>query len=207
MLSDCLEDAPDETVHRLIGLVQRSADRLNRFTNKALALLQIDSGHMKKMMQQPQQTHNICEVVDTAVSTIKHEVDLDGRKVKIKITGNHNPAYVDGHFDYLLMMIEELLRNAVVFSPDNSTVSIAILTYAEQVSVAIQDRGPGIAEEELPLVWNRFTQINRDHYEQPGIGIGLSIVRDSARIHGGDCVIESEKGKGTLVTLNLPLSR
>ena len=59
----------------------------------------------------------------------------------------------------------------------------------------------------IPHRYGANYNFNRDHYEQPGIGIGLSIVRDSARIHGGDCVIESEKGKGTLVTLNLPLSR
>lgn len=204
VLADTLADLPDETARRMVELIQGGANRLNRFTGKALALLEIESGNLQKLYARSQQAHDIGEIIKSAVGVINDEIAADERSVTISLALMPQPVYVNGIFEYLVMMVEEPLRNAVAFSPDGATVEVVLSADESQVTVTTQDYGSGIPEADLPRVWDRFVQINRDHYEQQGAGIGLAIVRESARIHGGDCTIASELGKHTQVTLSLP---
>lgn len=207
VLAESLANTPDATVHSMIGLIKNGADRLNRFTSKAQALLQIDSGYLKKTVDQSSLKQDICEVVRAAVITIDTEIAVEGRQVSISIDGCTGPRYVQGVFGYLLLMIEEPLRNAVAFSQDGTTVGVSVENDDDWVTVTIQDHGLGIPEADLHCVWERFSQIDRNRHQQQGAGLGLAIVRESARIHGGDCVIESEPDQGTRVIVSLPLAR
>ncbi|MBZ0291177.1 MAG: hybrid sensor histidine kinase/response regulator [Anaerolineae bacterium] len=207
MLSDLLTDMPDETVHTLVNLIRNGADRMNRFSNKALALIQIDSGHAKKFYQEAQQKYEIHKIAQTAISQIQTEMAVDDRNVEIAYNPYTEPLYVEGVFAYLLAMIEEPLRNAVAFSKDGQSVEVSIqLNDEKQVVITVQDYGPGIPESAMPYIWNRFAQVDRDQYEQQGAGLGLALVQESARIHGGECIIESQVNEGTVVSLVLPTS-
>lgn len=205
-LADSLADSPDETVTYLIRLIQRGADRLNRLTGKALALLQIDSGQLKTAFQQAQTRHAINDIVQVAVAAVENEIIVDQREIEIQVSASELPLYVAGIHSYLVMMIEEPLRNAVAFSPNGSKITVEIRKANNQVWVAIHDNGPGISASDLERIWDRFVQINRDTDLQQGIGLGLSIIREAARIHGGDCFITSQVGKGTTLTISLPIS-
>ena len=103
------------------------------------------------------------------------------------------------------MMIQEGIRNAVAFSPAEGQVDIELANNGEYAFVTITDQGAGISDEDLPRVFDRFVQINRSKFEQQGMGLGLALARESARLHGGDCLIESFVGQGTRYTLQLPL--
>jgi len=204
-LAMSLEDTPDDTVHNLVNLIQKGADRLNRLTGKALALLQIDSGQLKKAYRQSRQNYDILEIIHMAVGIIQNEILLNERQVKIVQNVPQEEIQVAGVFEYLVMMIEELLRNAVAFSPRNGIVELNVCCEDSRVYIFIQDQGPGIAAADLERVWDRFVQINREEYEQQGTGLGLEIVRKTAHIHGGDCKIESLPEGGTKVILTLPI--
>lgn len=205
LLAESLANTPDETVHNMIRLIKNAADRLNRSTSKALALLQIDSGYLKKTIENSRLKQDICEIIRTATITIDAEIAVDGRELAISVSGCSTSCHVDGIFGYLLMMIEEPLRNAVAFSPDGAAVEVVVASTADFVNITIRDQGPGIPAEEVDRLWERFSRVECG-YEQAGTGLGLSIVRESARIHGGDCAIKSEPGQGTQVIVSLPLS-
>ncbi|MFW5709646.1 MAG: hybrid sensor histidine kinase/response regulator, partial [Chloroflexota bacterium] len=105
VLAESLANTPDETVDNVVQLIRRGADRLNRLTGKALALLQIDSGHLKKAFNQSQSTHNLNEIIHTAVKTIESEIVADKRQITIEVSGHAQPLYVTGIFAYMVMMI------------------------------------------------------------------------------------------------------
>jgi two-component system, sensor histidine kinase and response regulator len=205
ILEEVLSGMPDQSIRDIVNLIQNGANRLNRFTEKALSLLQIDSGYLEKTLKQSRQINNIYEIVQVAINRINDEIAINEQHVNIILQGDTEPLYVNGAIEYLFMMIEEPLRNAAAFSSDGGTVEVTIRHDDAHVIVIIEDHGPGIPEDDIPLVWDRFIQIDRDQYEQQGAGLGLSIVRESARIHGGDCTIESKLGMWTRITLELPL--
>lgn len=205
ILADSLSNTPDETVQAVARLVKRGADRLNRVTNKALALIQIDSGHLKAAFETSRHEYDIHEIIQTALMTVEGEAIADGFNIRFDTTFYPDPLYVQGIFEYLLAMVEEPLRNAIAFSPDRSSIEITTTKKDQNVIITIRDFGPGIPPHEIDQVWKRFTQLHRDDYEQQGVGLGLSIVRESARIHGGDCSITSQAGDGMMVILSLPI--
>ncbi|MBZ0294395.1 MAG: hybrid sensor histidine kinase/response regulator [Anaerolineae bacterium] len=205
MLTDLLTDMPDETVLTLVNLIKNGADRMNRFSNKALALIQIDSGHAKKFYQETQRQYDIHKIAQTALDQIQSEMMVDDRNVELVYHPHGEAIYVQGVFAYLLTMIEEPLRNAVAFSKDGQIVELDIqIDDDRQAIITIQDHGLGISEAALPGVWDRFAQVDREQYEQQGAGLGLALVQESVHLHGGKCTIESRANTGTTVILSLP---
>lgn len=204
LLAEILAEVPDETVHHMLGLIQNGAHRLNRLTGKALALIDIDSGNLQRVFVRSRRNHLVQDVVEAAIESINHENAADQRRVTIMLNSCTDHLLVEGVYEYLVMIIAELLRNAVAFTPSGGEVHVSVRRNTDNIEVTIKDSGRGIAESDLHRVWERFTQIDRDQYEQQGSGLGLAVVREVARIHGGECTIISELGKGTQVTLTLP---
>jgi len=205
MLEQSLVDVPDETVKSLMELVRGGANRLHRLVEQTLILLQIDSGYLKKAYQQSRRPYTVDEVVMSAIDTIQNRHPDNLRHLEIEYSKHPDTLCVEGIMNYLVLMIEEPLRNAFRFSPQGATVEVAVHMTDHRVTIAIQDYGPGIPQADIARIWDRFTQLDRDVYEQQGAGLGLTIARESARAHGGDCIIESQSGKGTQVNVILPL--
>lgn len=204
LLADYLGQAPDQFVQQMLEMIQNGSNRLHRLTNKALALLQIDSGHMKRVFMESSSIHDMHHIITEAQNRVLGDPDLAANLVKIRILREDSPAFVWGVREYLVMMVEELLRNAVSFSPKNGEVYLEVKQEKEQILVLVQDYGRGIRNDDLPIIWERFSQLNREKYEQQGIGLGLTIVRESALIHHGNCMVESQLGQGTRAFLSLP---
>lgn len=98
-----------------------------------------------------------------------------------------------------------LLSNAVKFTPENGRVHVSLQAEAEGLRVEIQDNGIGIAAEDLPRLGQPFFQARSGysrHFE--GAGLGLALVRGLVGLHGGETMLESAPGAGTLVSLRLP---
>jgi two-component system sensor histidine kinase MprB len=94
--------------------------------------------------------------------------------------------------------IANLLDNAAKWSPPGGQVDVAV----EDATVTVRDHGPGIADEDLPFVFDRFYR-SRSARTMPGSGLGLAIVRQTAQAHGGSVVAERAEGGGTRVVLRL----
>ncbi len=97
--------------------------------------------------------------------------------------------------------VANLLDNAAKWSPPGAEVEVRV----EDGEITVRDHGPGIAEEDLPYVFDRFYRA-RSARGLPGSGLGLAIVRQVAETHGGEVVAECADGGGTRMTLRLPTS-
>jgi two-component system, OmpR family, heavy metal sensor histidine kinase CusS len=96
-----------------------------------------------------------------------------------------------------------LIENALRFTPDNGRIRIAISDGEKRVEISVADNGSGIAPEHLPRVFDRFYRADPSR-SSAGTGLGLSLVKSIAHLHGGSVSIESQSNRGTTVTLTFP---
>lgn len=103
----------------------------------------------------------------------------------------------------LRQCIANLVDNALKYSPDRSTVTFSGSSDAGTVSLSVQDQGVGIAQEDLPKIWDRLYRAEQSR-TTPGLGLGLSLVRAIIEAHGGTVAVQSSPGHGSTFTLRLP---
>ncbi len=89
------------------------------------------------------------------------------------------------------------------FTPDGGAIDISLNPTGAGVEVSVRDRGPGIAPEHLPRIFDRLYRADPSRSAQ-GSGLGLAIVKSIMDLHGGSAIAQSEVGRGTLVTLAFP---
>jgi cell cycle sensor histidine kinase DivJ len=102
--------------------------------------------------------------------------------------------------------IEKVLSNAVEFTPEGGTIEVSLLADGNSVRIGVQDTGVGIPAAAAEYIFEPFYQVEESLRRQhEGIGLGLTIARGMVELHGGRIDVDSEPGKGTLVTIWLPL--
>lgn len=120
------------------------------------------------------------------------------RRVGVDVAAELTPTLVRGVPASIERAVANLLDNAIKWSPDGGTVEVAV----RDGSVIVRDHGPGIGDEDLPHVFDRFYRSPAAR-GTPGSGLGLAIVRQVARAHGGDVHARRAEGGGTVVELTL----
>ena len=99
--------------------------------------------------------------------------------------------------------VSNLVDNAVHFTSDGGRITISLTTNRNKAEITVQDTGCGIAAEHLPRIFDRFYRADASRSSE-GTGLGLALVKSIADLHGGSVSVESEVGRGTLVTLRFP---
>jgi signal transduction histidine kinase len=123
----------------------------------------------------------------------------------VNVTANAQSAFVLGDDNRLRQVVENLLRNALKYSPDKSPVDIHVEAAKDRVSIAIRDYGIGIPPEDLSRLFRRFGRAWNAHASNiAGTGMGLFIVKTIAERHGGTVAVESTLGEGSCFTVTLP---
>ncbi len=106
----------------------------------------------------------------------------------------------------LAVLLNNLIGNAIKYTPPEGRVSVRASHDERRMRIEVADTGLGIAPEDQPRVFEKFYRADRDEVQGiKGTGLGLAIAREVARLHGGDILLESEVGKGSTFTLELPL--
>jgi signal transduction histidine kinase len=124
---------------------------------------------------------------------------------KITIVANVAPgALVLGDLQRLQRMMANLLDNAIKYTPPGGRVAVAVRGDAKTAVITVTDTGIGIAEKELPHIFERFYRGDRSR-PQTGTGLGLSLARAIASAHGGSITVASTPGAGSTFTVTLPL--
>jgi two-component system sensor histidine kinase/response regulator len=116
---------------------------------------------------------------------------------------NLSPATVPVSDEYFTKLVGELTHNAFKFSQAGTPVTVELAATAEAVVFTVKDQGRGFEPDQIGKV-GAFMQFDRKTHEQQGLGLGLTIARRIAELHGGSLGIQSQKGVGTTVTVKLP---
>ena len=131
----------------------------------------------------------------------------EGVGVKLEFTPADEPALVDADPDRLTQVINNLLDNAFRVTPKGGSVAVQLFCTPTEVTLSVRDTGPGIPEDELGTVFERFVQgRRRDTKRESGSGLGLAIVQSLATLHGGRVQAGNSEAGGAQLEVALPRS-
>ena len=194
----------NENQTKALETVQSSGRRLLSAINDILDLTYIDAGKVQLDITQfdPQGT---CK---KSLASVKEQAQK--KQIKISLTFDSSVERMTGDERRLHQMLVNLLDNAIKFTPIGGMVNLQIIGEAadDQVKFAVSDTGIGIAQHDMPLLFQPFVQLDgglaRRH---EGTGVGLVLVERIAEMHGGGVSVESAVGKGSCFTITLPWAK
>ena len=175
-----------------LGVIAAEAARLERLVGDVLDLAKLDTRRFT-LRREEVDMGRLLERAYTAFAEEARRRGIDYRQV----IGARPVIVADG--DRVLQIISNLLSNAFRWTPDGGRVELALEQEDGTISVAVQDSGPGIAQDDVDRIFRPFW--SRDGL---GTGLGLAIARELASAHGGHILLESEPGRGTRFQLVLP---
>jgi signal transduction histidine kinase len=115
-------------------------------------------------------------------------------------------AYTIGDIGLIQRVLENLVRNAIKFTPAGGEVTISIAERSDSLSVAVSDNGPGIPDDDIPRIFDRFYRsVNGEEARSDSSGLGLAIVKRILDLHGSRITGESKMNAGTRFEFELPL--
>jgi two-component system phosphate regulon sensor histidine kinase PhoR len=183
---------------RFLALMQNQAERMKRLIDDLLSLSRIEmNAH-----QRPTGTTDLKQIafhVRDTLSGLAKSAD-----VEIKID-NKEPLPVQGDWDELVQVVQNLIENALKYAASGKVIEVSGRRLGEDYELAVRDFGPGIAEEHLPRLTERFYRINvQESRSRGGTGLGLAIVKHILNRHRGKMRIQSELGAGSNFTIRIP---
>jgi two-component system sensor histidine kinase CreC len=191
------EEMPQEERARFVANLRAESDRMLRVVERLLELSALEAREGRVDFANLNLRVVVQEAIDQASGMASQ------RRVQIVFAGG--PAVqVRGEKFLLCQAIGNLLHNALEFSPSGSLVKLELLVQPATASVLFEDRGPGIPPYALEKVFDRFFSLPRPDTGRKSSGLGLSIVREIARMHGGDVTLENRPEGGTRAVLALP---
>ncbi|WP_206448420.1 ATP-binding protein [Agrococcus sp. KRD186] len=200
VLAEAIEAGAEEPerVRSFAQRMQVEADRLGRMTKELIDLSRIQADDPLDHADR----FPIAQVVDIAVD--RNRVLADAKRIRI-MPRVLEDADVLGSEELVTMAVQNLISNAVQYSPEATHVGVGVRVVDGVVEVAITDKGVGIPAEEQERVFERFYRIDPARSRVTGgTGLGLSIVKHVAASHGGEVSLWSRPGQGSTFTLRLP---
>ncbi len=178
-----------------LQIITQETDRMIRLVEELLDFSRIQSGRVT-LAKVPAPLNRLVEqaVGQMGIRAAAQQVDL---------VSDLDPdlGLVSVDIDRWQQVLINLLDNALKFTPEHGTITVQTRCCGDQVRIQVADNGAGISQEDLPSVTTKFY---KGASRKAGSGLGLSIVDEIVRLHGGELLVESELGKCTTVTVTLP---
>lgn len=183
-----------------IELIHSSASHLLSVLNDILDMSKIESG-MYEIQAQPFELKNC---LSKTVAMMQGQAQI--RSINLQSIGFDEMPDIVADERAIRQIMINLISNAIKFSDDNSQVTVVAVRSARNIQLTIEDNGIGISEEHIENLGNPFYQADSKYdrkYE--GTGLGLSVVRGLLQLHEGQINFSSKRGKGTTVTITMPI--
>jgi len=186
-------------IERSAKIISDESNRVLRLVQELLDLSRIESGQVS-MQQEDIDLHELFEHVGEVFALRSEE---SGVGLDLSLQGS---AHIRGDFDRLEQVMNNLLDNAFGHTPSGGQVRVACRDLQPgTLQVTVSDNGPGIAQNDLPHLFERFYRgDNSGGSPKKGYGLGLAISREIVRAHGGEIWATSEPGRGTTFVFTLP---
>jgi len=197
-----LRDTPED-VRDFVRSTEAEMSKLGRLVESFLTLTRVRHGRSETIAKH-------CLVNELVMESVEHCAPM-AQEYGVSLVPHllegedHLDTRVDGDPDLLRTMLDNLVRNAVRFSPKHATVTIRAEIEGDDACIRVRDEGPGIPDEILQAVFNRFAQAKREHKRGRGHGLGLEIAQGIAELHGGDISVRNPADGGCEFTICLPV--
>jgi two-component system sensor histidine kinase KdpD len=183
----------------LLTVINEECDRLNRLVGEAGEMARLEAGEVKLQLE----PHRVGELIAAALDTCK--ANLGTRPVRIDLKDPELRVQAD--LPRAKEVLVHLIENANLYSSPDQPITIQAEAKDSFAHVSIADRGPGIDDMELNLIFDKFYRGRDQRYRVQGTGMGLPIAKAIVEAHGGTIGVVSQLGRGSVFTFTLPLAR
>jgi len=189
-----------ENLDAHLGRIQKESDRLNLLVGELLQVTRAE-GDPNSLRRDP---IRLDELVAQLVDDAQIEASAHGCALEY---ARHEPVTVEGDPELLRRAVENVIRNAIRYSPPREPVEVSLARQNGSAVVDVRDRGPGVPEESLGLIFDAFYRVDSDRNRfSGGIGLGLSIARRAIQLHKGTIRARNAQ-PGLEVEMQLPVAQ
>ena len=183
---------------RFLALMQGQAERMKRLIDDLLSLSRIEmNAHLR-----PSGVVDLAKVASHVCDVLSGLAQAENIKLQINLA---SPMAVEGDWDELVQVVLNLVENAIKYSGPGTSIVLEGSSRDGFVLLSVIDQGPGIAEEHIPRLTERFYRISvQESRSRGGTGLGLAIVKHILNRHRGRLIVTSQIGVGSTFTIRLP---
>jgi two-component system sensor histidine kinase KdpD len=183
----------------LLNVINEECDRLNRLVGEAAEMARLEAGDVKLQLE----PLPVGELISTALDTCKGV--LGGRPIQMDIKNPNSRVSAD--LARAREVLVHLIENANLYSSPDQPITISTEEKGDFVIFNVADRGPGIGDAELGLIFDKFYRGTDQRYRVQGTGMGLPIARAIVEAHGGTINAISQLGHGSVFSFSLPVAK
>ncbi|GAJ26978.1 two-component sensor kinase SA14-24 [Liquorilactobacillus sucicola DSM 21376 = JCM 15457] len=192
-----------------LKVTQDETDRMIRMINDLLSLSRMDSGTSKLDLELVNLNELYNYILDRFDMMLKTDTNDNSQKVKknytIKRDFTRRELWVEIDTDKFMQVVDNIMNNAIKYSPDGGIVTCRLLETHNHVILSISDQGLGIPKKDVAHIFDRFFRVDKARSRaQGGTGLGLAISKEVIEMHGGKIWVDSIEGKGSTFYISLP---
>jgi signal transduction histidine kinase len=197
---DAIEDGVLQRGDRALEVIRDETNRLARLVEDLRILTRADAGELHL-------TRRPVDLNDLARQAVEaHRIEARPKNVDLRLESSDGPAPAEVDGDRMLQVLDNLLANALRHSPEGGTVTVGVGGAGQGARLWVRDGGPGIPEDELGRVFERFYRTDQARRrEDGGSGLGLAIARSIVEAHGWRIWVESAPGAGSTFLIGAPV--
>lgn len=191
---------------KFLKVTQDETDRMIRMINDLLSLSRMDSGTAKlelELVNLNELYNYILDRFDMMLKNQQHNKKI--KKYSIKRDFTRRELWVEIDTDKFMQVIDNIMNNAIKYSPDGGVITCRLLETHSQVILSISDQGLGIPKKDIAHIFDRFFRVDKARSRaQGGTGLGLAISKEVIEMLGGKIWVESIESKGSTFYISLP---
>ena len=183
----------------LLTIIDEESDRLNRLVGEAAEMARLDAGEVELHVEPLPIDHVITAALERCRGS------LANREIRVQVAEGLPRVRMD--VARAQEVLVHLIENASQYSPPDQPITITAELNGDFVTTSVADRGPGIDEQERPLIFEKFYRGRDQRYSVEGTGMGLPIAKSIVEAHGGTISLTSQPGHGSVFSFTLPVDR
>ena len=194
------ENLPEEDRDRYLRIARRHTVRLGSLIGDLFELSKLDSANVTPHLE----SFSVPELVQDIAQ--EFQLEAERKEITILLNLDANPAFTICDIGLIQRVLENLVRNAIRFTPAGGEVTLSISERPQSVAVAVSDTGPGIPDTEIPRIFDRFYRSEQgEESRSDSSGLGLAIVKRILDLHESRITVVSKVNAGTRFEFELPL--
>ncbi|AYC29358.1 ATP-binding protein [Paenisporosarcina cavernae] len=192
----------EEEKQEMIKIISEESKRMARLVTDLLDLARMESGKMRLYKDEVEILPFLDRILHKFVQRAKEE------SILLETASSVSPSLrISIDEDRIEQVLTNLIDNAIRHTPANGKITLHVKMHNQMLAVSVEDTGTGIPKEDLPYVFERFYKADKSRQRgKGGTGLGLAIAKNMIEAHEGMLTVDSEEGKGTVFTFQLPFS-
>jgi signal transduction histidine kinase len=194
-------EVDQETREKCLNVINQESKRLEHIINDMLSVAEIEAGSMQLSTDDV----HLLPLIDTIVA--EYRVQATEKEQEIRLDLPPKLPVMQADRGKLTLVLHNLIGNAIKYTPQGGRITVSADLTDDRIQVHVEDTGIGIAEADLPNIFDRFYRADDPRLAAiTGSGLGLALAREVARLHGGDITVDSIIDQGSTFHLALPVA-